>query len=251
MSAFPLPPAAFMGASRRVEAGNMFDWPRQGWAMFRAAPFNWLGMGGVFFLALLLLTSVLAGSGLLLGAALLVILMTPLAAAMLYACAHSPHPALFYRLFSEQPRLVAPIVLLGGLAFLAFLAVGNMLLGLARGILGVFPAAFASDNPASLLIMILLSSFLLLSVCLLIQAVSVIGLFTLLLVMLHAMPIGAAMVAGVAAYQKNLLCFTLFAPMLAGLLFLGLCSLGVGFVALFPILFATLHAAYRDIFVGI
>ncbi|MDR2625015.1 MAG: hypothetical protein LBC37_01635, partial [Zoogloeaceae bacterium] len=57
MSAFPLPPAAFTGASRRVETGTLFDWPRQGWAMFRAAPFRWLGMSGVFLFGMLLSAS--------------------------------------------------------------------------------------------------------------------------------------------------------------------------------------------------
>ncbi|MDR0735404.1 MAG: hypothetical protein LBF51_00995 [Zoogloeaceae bacterium] len=248
MSAFPLPPAAFTGASRRVATGNLFDWLRQGWATFRAAPLHWLGMGGVFSFGLLLCAHVLADTGLLSGVALPAILLTFMSAAMLYACAHSPHPALFYRLFSGQPSLVVPVALLSGIAFLVFLAVGTLLTSLALGLFGNLSAA--SSGPALLFMLLSAPPFFLFGF-LLFQAVSVIGLFTLLLVMPHAMSIGAALTASAAAYQKNLLCFTLFAPILAIILFLGLCTLGLGFVVFFPVLFATLHAAYRDIFAGV
>jgi hypothetical protein len=33
--------------------------------------------------------------------------------------------------------------------------------------------------------------------------------------------------------------------------FCSLCALGLGFILLFPLLFTTLHTAYRDIFVGV
>jgi uncharacterized membrane protein len=247
MSAFPLPPVAFTGASRRVEADSPFDWLRQGWATFRAAPIPWLGMGSAFLLGLLLWLFVVVRWGLLPGGALLAVFLTPLAAAMLYACAHLPHPAL--HLFFMRPRRMLPVLLLGGIVFSVFLVLRGLLLG--AGVSGAFPAMiFVPGNPTPL-ILILLSPLFFLLVFWIFQAIIVIGLFALLLVTLHAMPVSAAIVASVAAYQKNLLRFTLFSPMLAGLLFLGLCTLGLGLPVLLPILFATLYAAYRDIFIGI
>jgi uncharacterized membrane protein len=247
VNAFPLPPAVFGGASRRVGAGNLFDWLRQDWAMFRAAPLRWLGMGSLFLSGILLSVWIFAVWGALADAALLSMILTPLSAAMLCACARFPHPA--YRLFLDAPRLVLPVAFLGGLAFLVFLSLGMMPDALARIFSGDAPAA-SSGNPARLSMMMLSPLFFLFAF-LLFQAASVIGLFALLLIMLHAMPIGAALAASLTAYQKNFFCLTLFAPLLAGILFFGLCTLGLGFVISFPVLPAALHAAYRDIFAGI
>ena len=44
MEQFPIPAPQFDGASRRLDAGSVFDWFRQGWAIFAANPAVWIAM---------------------------------------------------------------------------------------------------------------------------------------------------------------------------------------------------------------
>jgi hypothetical protein len=44
MENFPIPAPGFNGASRRTEVDNVFNWFRQGWAIFIVNPGAWIAM---------------------------------------------------------------------------------------------------------------------------------------------------------------------------------------------------------------
>jgi uncharacterized membrane protein len=244
---FPLPPAAFTSASRRVDMGNLFDWLAQGWAVFSAAPLAWMGMGCVYFLGLVLVPFMQFW------ALLLGVLFVPLTANLLLACdrlardasATTERPAFFPLRLDRRIGLLGlqGTLLLGALGAFLWLCFAFLLTGFEQQSLhGVWSSAFGT---------LLLFALLLLPAFLLAQAFCIILTFALLLVAVHAMPILPALVASAAAYLKNWRVFALFAPQLAVLLIFAVLPAGLGLVVLIPVLCATLYAAYRDIFVGV
>ncbi|MDR3054662.1 MAG: hypothetical protein LBU53_04585 [Zoogloeaceae bacterium] len=243
---FPLPPAAFTSASRRVEVGNLFDWLAQGWAVFSAAPLAWMGMGSLYFLGLLLVPF-LQYRALLLG-----LLFVPLTTNLLLACdrlardeSGRERPAFF------PLRLDWRVCLLGLQGTLALALVGGFLWLTFAFLLAGFEQQSLNGTEASAFGVLVLFALLLLPAFLLAQAFCIILNFVFLLVALHGMPVLPAFVASIAAYLKNWRVFALFAPQLAVLLFFAILPAGFGLIVLIPALCATLYAAYRDIFVDV
>lgn len=248
---FPLPPAAFTSASRRVDISNLFDWLAQGWAVFSAAPLAWMSMGCVYFIGLLLMPFLQFWSF------LLGLLFVPLTVNLLLACDRLARPdnenatATTERPTFFPLRLDRRIGLLGLQGTLLLVAVGAfpgfcfafLLTGFEQQSLnGVWSSAFSA---------LLLFVLLLLPAFLLAQAFCIILTFALLLVAVHAVPLLPALVASAAAYLKNWRVFALFAPQLAILLMFACLPAGLGLMVLMPVLCAMLYAAYRDIFVGV
>jgi uncharacterized membrane protein len=242
---FPLPPAAFNSASRRVDVANLFDWLTQGWAVFSAAPLAWMSMGSVYFLGLLLVPFIQYWS-LLFG-----LLFVPLTANLLLACDRLARD----ESATERPtffplRLDRRICLLGLQGTLALSLFGALLWICFALLLTGFEQQSLNGVGASAFGLLLLFALLLLPAFLLAQAFCIILTFVLLLVALHGMPILPAFIASTTAYLKNWRVFALFAPQLAVLLLFACLPAGFGLVVLIPVLCATLYAAYRDIFVG-
>ncbi|GHU10400.1 hypothetical protein FACS1894185_1780 [Betaproteobacteria bacterium] len=243
---FPLPPAAFTSASRRVEIAHLFDWLTQGWAVFSAAPLLWMGMGSVYFFGLLL-APFLHYWALLPG-----LLLVPLTANLLLACDRLARD----ESGRERPdffplRLDWRVCLLGLQGTFALMLVGGCLWLTFAFLFAGFEQQSLNGVGVSAFGVLILFASLLLPAFLLAQAFCIILNFVLLLVVLHGMPILPAFVASVAAYLKNWRVFALFAPQLAVLLFFAILPAGLGLVVLIPVLCATLYAAYRDIFVGV
>jgi uncharacterized membrane protein len=243
---FPFPPAAFTGKSRRVDVMALFDWLAQGWAVFSARPLPWMGMGGVYF-ASLLLAPLLRYGALLLG-----FLLLPLAANLFLACdrlvraeASADRPIFFPLRLNRRVGLLTLHGILALGLICAFLQAGFTFL-----LAGIGQQSLQGSWSASLGMLVALALFLPLAF-LLSQALCLILSFALLLTTLHAMPTLPALAASGMACAKNWRVLILFVAQLTIMWILACLPAGLGLPVLIPVLFATLHAAYRDIFVGV
>lgn len=256
MTAFPLAPAPFAGNARRVPAGNAFDWLRQGWATFAAAPAPWAGS-----------TFALAFCGLLLGGAglpgrLALPLLAPgIVAGLLNACrvlAGSVAPvraqaATFtagdllagFR-HAAGPLLGLGLVLLAGSGAIVF-AVGLTVAGSAT-----HGALTAGEGHPLLALGFGLGGFVLGGLLALGLAVplGMAFLFAPALSAFHGMPPQAALRASFAACAGNALPLAVAALLAGCLALLAAVPMGLGFLVLVPVLCGALHAAYRDLFVS-
>ncbi|MEY2632305.1 MAG: hypothetical protein RIR00_959 [Pseudomonadota bacterium] len=237
-SAFPLPPAAFKGDSRPVEMGLVFDWLRQGWAMFTAHPGVWMA-ATLIFMVVELGVNIVPGFGFMASHLLLPVFF----AGMSHACqrvsrGEEPHVNDLFHGFQRQSAtalLEVGLVFLGGvlaivlLVLLLFLLVPGLKQGLAMLIGGMLTA----------LLVFVLSVPLLMALW-----------FAPILVSQHGMKPMAACRASFAACSKNLLPMGVFGLMLFILGFFALLSLALGMIVLLPVLAGAHYASYRDIFVG-
>ena len=234
---FPLPPAPFTGATRKVPALRALDWIQEGWTLFLGAPRVWLFLGGAIvlmfavseFLWLNVRTSFSPSLPRSLVLALLffgpVVLMPPATAAGLQMCrllANGNTPDLddLIDAFRRQPcpLFQAGMLMLGGWLII------YLFYEVIRGPLALFLPTLAGFA-------FLLSFW-----------------FLPALIALHGLPPFAALRAGFAACLKNALPFALFGFTMAILHFVALLPVGLGMIVLLPVVIATLYASYRDIF---
>jgi len=239
---FPIPAPTFNGASRQVEMGNLFNWLRQGWAIFVANPGNWLAMMLIFFVILVGVSVVpLIGT-------LAAHLLTPiLGAGMLVACRKvaADEPFEIADLFAGFQRKTNALLTLGVLYMVGMLAITLLLLlfaggGVASGLAMANPlglALAASGFLVGVLLWMLLSIPLAMAIW-----------FAPALVMFNDMPPVAALQASFQAWLKNLVTFLVCGLLLLILGFFAALPLGLGLLLLGPVLAGTVYASYRDLF---
>lgn len=238
-------PAPFKGESCEVEPGAVFDWLRQGWAMFLANPGVWIGCS-VLLLIILLAISIVPFFG-----QIAAHLLVPLfGAGMVQICRHlsegkQPEVADFFAGFRHN---AGQLVMVGvffaagifGIALLAFLLLsGGALAGGVSGRVGGFGIALGGFVLACLLVMVLSIPVIMATW------------FAPFLVFVHDMQPLAAMRASFDAGLKNWLPMVIFAIFLVVALFFAMLPLGLGLLVLLPIFSGAVYASYRDIFVGI
>ncbi|EXI64997.1 MAG: putative integral membrane protein [Candidatus Accumulibacter adjunctus] len=242
MEQFPIPAPQFDGASRRLEAGSVFDWFRQGWAIFAANPAVWIAMM-VLLIVIYVGLAVVPVIGYLAG-----YLLTPLlAAGMLLACrkAVSGEALEIGDLFAGFRRDTGALMTLGVFYMLAMLLLFLLVfLSLGGGIAGGLVLA----NPLGVgialggiavagLIWLLLSLLIVMAVW-----------FAPALVVFNGMPPTAALKASFHACMKNLPCLLVYGLLTMILCFFAALPLGLGFLVLGPVLAGSVYASYRDTF---
>lgn len=241
---FPLAATAFSGDSRSVPAGNAFDWLRQGWALFTAAPGAWMAimvLAIVIYLGLSivpligqlaahLLTPVFGG-GILIGCRKLsageTLEIADLFAGFKQNTGNLAMLGLIY--MAGMAAIVALTFLVGGGSL-----AGGMMMGRHAG-MGV---AFGGVLLALLLVLILSTP--------LVMAM----LYAPALVVFNGMLPIPAMKASFNACVKNTLAFLVFGLIALVLCFFAALPIGLGFLVLGPVLSGALYVSYRDIFVG-
>lgn len=240
-SGFPLAPPPFTGRSRVVEPGAGFDWLRQGWVLFGAYPGRWLGQS-LLCLSVLGLAASLPG----LGVGLALCALPFCCVGMLAACqraARGEAPRLDDLLTSWRARRAALMRL--GLGF----CLGGALLALPHAWrVAAAPAAFGLAELGRWLGGFLLDALL---VVVLSLPLAMAFCFAPALVAFQRMAPWAALKASGAACLKNWRAFLVCGGLLAMLACVAVLSLGLGFLVLIPVACGALHAAYRDIFVGV
>lgn len=248
MESFPLVPRAFSGRARIASASDTFEWLRQGWALFVAAPGPWLAatlLLIVFYMALVIVP--------LLGQLAANLLTPVLAAGMLQACARLTETGKLelsefvagFRHNSGTLMTVGLLYLAGGLLILllVMLVFGSGMIGGALVSSAGHPAGGMGMGLGgllfALLIGLLLGTPLLMALC-----------FAPALVYFHDLGALPAMKASFAACLANWLALSILG--LAGLIlaFFAALPLGLGFLVLIPVLSGALYAAYRDLFIA-
>lgn len=236
-AAFPLAPAPFTGATRKVPVMRAFDWIQEGWQLFLAAPRVWLFLGGgivlLFALADFLWLLVRTGfapsllRNLTLGLLFFgpVVLMPLATAAGLHLC----------RLLARGQPVELDDLLAGfRLAPRRLLGVGGLTL---LGWLAIFGVYEWIHGPLALFLPTLAGFAFLLAIW-----------FLPPLVAFHGLAPLAALGKGFAACARNTPVFAVFGFTMAILHLIAVLPAGLGLIVLLPVVIGTLHASYRDVF---
>lgn len=253
ISSFPLAAPPFSGDSRVVPSARAFDWLRYGWALFTADPGIWVAIAVLFLVAQIavlklpfigplaanLLLPVLLG-GVMLGCRK-VDSGEALSISDLFAGFSSSGAAAQ----NNSTRELVSVGVLYMLGWLVVLTVGFVVAS------GAVAGGVAMGRPAGIgfaLGGILLTG--LVEVVLLMPLVMALW-FAPALVVFHGMKAMPALKASFIACARNWLVFTVFSIVATLMTFFALLPVGLGLLVLLPVLFASLYASYRDIFVGV
>ncbi|EXI67687.1 MAG TPA: BPSS1780 family membrane protein [Candidatus Accumulibacter phosphatis] len=242
MEQFPIPAPQYDGASRRLEPGSVFNWFRQGWAIFAVNPAVWIAMMVIVIviyvgLAIVPVIGYLAAY-----------LLTPLlAAGMLLGCRKAANEQALEigDLFAAFKSNAGPLLTLGVFYMLAMLLLFLLVFlflggGVAGGLALANPLgagiALAGVAVASIL-WVLLSLLIVMAVW-----------FAPALVVFNGMAPAAALKASFHACARNLPSFLVYALLTMVLCFFAALPLGLGFLVLGPVLAGSVYASYRDTF---
>lgn len=241
---FPLEAPPFDGSCRVAPAEAAVQWLRYGWDLFVRAPGPWLAMAVVFIVLLLVAAMVPLVGGM--AAHLLMPLLT---AGMLAAARRQDEggPVELNDLFIGFKRNSSGLVLIGvfymlgwgGILIIGFILGGSAMMG---GLVAGTPGGFGFALGGLLLALLL---GLALSVPLLMAVW-----FAPPLVLFNNMEAIPALKASFHACLQNMLVFLVYGLIVTVLAFVAALPMGLGFLVLGPVLFASLYASYRDIFPG-
>ena len=244
MEPFPLQAPAFDGSSRVVAAGNVFEWLKQGWALFVASPGPWIAMT-IVLLVFVLGMHIVPVIGMLAAN-----LLTPLfGAGMLRACEKgAAGETLDVRdVFAGFKHNTNHLLMLGLLymAAMVIIILFAVLIGsssLAGGLM--------MSNPIGIGLAFggLIFTFLL-SLALAVPLLMALW-FAPALVFFNNMSPREALKASFSACMKNAVAFVVYGPILMVLMFFAALPVFLGFLVLVPVLAGSVYAAYRDIFVA-
>lgn len=234
---FPLSPAPFTGAARKVPQMRAFDWIQQGWMLFLGAPKVWLFLGGAILLVFVISEFVWLNvrtafaPNLLRNVVLALLLFGPVVL-MPLATASGLH---ICRILArgETPDLDD---LIAGFRQRTrhLLATGGLVLG---GWLLIFAFHEIVQGPLSLFLPTLAGFSYLLAIW-----------FLPALVAFHDLSPLHALRISFFACAKNALTFAIFGFTMAVLHFVAVLPALLGLIVLLPVVIGTLHASYRDVF---
>ena len=241
---FPIAPAPFSGESRNVDPGAVFDWLRQGWAIFMAHPAIWLG-SAVLMVVMLLAISIVP----LFGQLAVNMLLPMFAAGLLQICRtqseeRDPQIGDLFAGFRHNAGALVTVGLLYtagifGAAVIGFLLVsGGVLGGVVTGRVAGFGIALGGMMLAGLLVLLISLPIIMATW------------FAPALVYFHDMKPIPAMKASFAAGMKNWLAMAVFGTLLMVAMFFALLPLAIGMLLLLPVFSGAAYASYKDIFVG-
>lgn len=246
--AFPLMPSGFSGAARVAPADSAFNWLRQGWAGFLAAPGQWLAMTVLLLVVFLGLQIVP-----MIGTLAANMIMPVLTAGVLHAVRRQADEGKFEvgDLFAGFRRNTGPLVIVGVLNMAGWLAIALLVMVLIGGSVAGGIAFGAAGQPALGAGIGFGGMFLAGLLTLLLGVPLVMAMwFAPALVYFNDMQPVAALKASIAANLKNWLVMTIFSLILLVLAFFAALPMGLGFLVLLPVLFGALYASYKDIFLG-
>lgn len=237
MDAFPLQPPRFSGAARKVEFLSAFEWLRQGWAIFLAAPTLWLTLGfglllfwGAFeFMFVFTLARMQPGIGRqLLSAFFLfapVVVLPLMSVGGLYVCR---------RLSREETPTMSDLAWGFREKSWPLLVLGAFFL---CGWLGLFAFYALVKGPLALFLPTLAGFAFLMAFW-----------FMPVLVAFHDMSLSGALKSSFVACASNLGAFFGFGIIMMILHFLAILPVGLGLPVLLPVVVGAMHASYRDVF---
>lgn len=244
MEQLPVPIATFSGESRAVDVSRIFAWLGRGCSLFVAEPAQWL-------LVTLVLMLVMMGLSIIpLIGALAAMLLTPaFVAGMLCAAQHvddEKDPG-FDDLFAGFSQKLGSLIILGALYVVAQLFIvlimfavigGGVLGGVLRGDMAGVSLALGGTLTG-----VLLAPILFIPLCMAMW-------FAPALVFFEDAPPVAAIKASFEACWKNILPFIVYGLLMFMASIVAALPFMLGFLVFLPVLFGSMLASYRDIFVS-
>ena len=235
----------YIPGGRRVETGRGMAWFGEGWNLFKSAPGTWIGIFVVFIVLSLVLAIIPLGS-------LLSSLCYPVVVAGIMLGCRSLETGgslQLGHLFEGFKRNVGSLLLVGILYL-----VGMMLVGFVAGIAVAISVAnmganFRPDDFSSMMAIAPVILLIVLAVTALMLPLVMALWFAPALVVFHDVQPMAAMTASFQGCMKNFMPFLIYGLVALVLGILALIPFGLGLLVYGPLLWGTMYAGYRDIFV--
>ncbi|MES2770686.1 MAG: BPSS1780 family membrane protein [Pseudomonadota bacterium] len=250
MDHFPLAAPPFQGSCRKVPAGNALDWIKQAWFIFQVKPAAWIAITILFWLILLGLSALPW-----LGSLLAQVLTPVLIAGCVFASHQAVHEqkvsvsALFHGFY---PHTTLHSLILLGLLYLGSFLVLYLLFLLFSALLGGgMLASILLSSPFGAYLTLAVGLVLILCAVTLSIMMSMALWFAPALIVFNQMSALPALIASLNANLKNMPAFCLYGLLLLLLAIIAIVPLGLGLLIFFPLVFGSLYAAYKDIFVAI
>lgn len=226
-----------------VSVGNSFSWIGKGWWHFKSSPLAWIATIVVW-----VIISMVLGLIPVLGSIVSILIGPVIMAGFMYGCAEQDDGGDFSvsHLFSGFSGNVGQLMLVAVFYFIMLIVAMAILMG---GMFMFFGGAMAMDSPealnsitaGSITGMVLLGLVVFLPVMMS-------YIFAPALVMLDDLSAFEAMKYSFSGCLKNLLPLFVFSLVALVLMFIGAIPFGLGLLVIFPMLTASLYAAYRDIY---
>ncbi len=230
---------------QRVPAGNGVAWIGRGWELFRMAPGMWIGISVAFMVIVVVLSLVPLLN-------LLTSLVMPIfAGGLMLGCRalEDGDPLEFSHLFAGFKVNTGNLVLVGVL-YLVGIVLIVMLMGLVAAVTMGGAAALSGLEGDEMGAAMMLPMLLLMLLAMALSMPLIMAFwFAPALVVLHDVPAFPAMRMSFMACLKNFLPFLLYGIVLVVLAVIATLPLLLGWLVLSPVMWASMYASYRDMFV--
>ena len=235
----------YVSAGRTVAAERGWSWIAEGWGLFMRAPGPWIGMAIVFVLIFAVMAVIPF-----IGAIAAAVLTPVFVAGPVIGCrAQDEGRNLeFAHLFAGFRQGFGTLAAVGVISLVAMLAI-TFVAGLITGfsLFALFSGPIDPAAIAAALVSILLTLLILLALML---PVFMALWFAPPLVVFHSQGAAAAMWASFTGCLRNMLPFLVYGVVLFVFSILASVPLGLGWLALGPVIAASVYTAYRDIFLS-
>lgn len=241
----PVPQGEYIPGGHGVPASHGWSWIAGGWTLFKAAPGLWIGMIVVLFIILFAMAMVPF-----IGPIAQNLLMPVFMGGLVLGCRAIDDGSgmQFSHLFEGFKSRFGTLVAVGGLylaGFIAILVVVMMIFGAGMAALFMGGGQQADMAQAGAAVGVLLA--VLVAVALSIPLVMAIW-FAAPLVVFHDLGAVEAMKASFTGCLRNIVPFLVFGVVGFVLAIVATIPLGLGWLALGPVLAASVYTAYRDIY---
>ncbi len=229
----------FVPEGQTVEAGRGTAWLGHGWEMFKAAPGPWIGITVVYFVIAIVLGLIPILGGL----AVNLLIPVFIGGIMLGCRALDQGEELTVgHLFAGFSNNFGNLVLVGLIYLVGFVAI--MIIAFVIGTVVGIGAAMTGAGKMAILPVLLVALIAMLAILPLAMALW----FAPALVLFHGLAPFDAMKASFFACLKNFMPFLVYGIVVVILAILATLPILLGWLVLTPVLFASMYAGYRDMF---
>jgi uncharacterized membrane protein len=223
----------------KVAAGRGFAWWREGWRIFREAPWLWIGIG-----VMLLIINIVVGLVPVAGDLATSLIFPMFGAGLMLGCRaiDAGEELRFNHLFAGFQNKLGRLLMIGVLALLGVLILAAIAFafGMATGFFDGMQASTGDMN--------LLGILLIICIALVVLLMAMALWFAPALVALHELTAFEAMKLSLRGCLRNWLPFLVYGLALIGITLLATLPLLLGWLVLMPLFYCSTYAAYRDIF---
>lgn len=224
---------------QRVPTGHGVAWIGRGWELFKMAPGVWIGIVVVLFVLIIVMSLIPILN-------LAVNLVMPIfAGGIMLGCRalDEGEPLEFAHLFAGFKTNAGNLVLVGVFYLLGILLIVAVVSGIvALGVLGGAAASREAMFTAGLLIVLAGLAFGV--------PLAMAFWFAPALVAIHNVPAFKAMKMSFIACLKNFLPFLVYSLVLLVVALVAMIPIGLGLLVLLPVIYGSMYASYRDMFVS-